>query len=266
MIPALTKYRSGGAPTGIAAYFASGERGIWLDPSDFSTMFQDAAGTTPVTAVGQSVGLIRDKSGNGIDFSQSTSTKRPVLGHDADGYYLQFTAANSQFLKSASRVSLEMQTDSACIFSKAAFDTNTSSPVILAKAYASSNIGRYWLFATSGNTLETDFQSTGSDVYAASNAFSSTATHLFSSTIDRTSALIYLRLDQAAFGSQVTLATGSPTANISTTSYTRLGAYGDASDSGETGNYMDGRIYNLVLRFTPTINTTDRNAIEALLA
>jgi hypothetical protein len=31
--------------------FANGEQGVWYDPSDFSTVFQDAAGTTPVTAV-----------------------------------------------------------------------------------------------------------------------------------------------------------------------------------------------------------------------
>jgi hypothetical protein len=42
--------------------FAAGEQGAWYDPSDFSTMFQDAAGTTPVTAVEQPVGLILDKS------------------------------------------------------------------------------------------------------------------------------------------------------------------------------------------------------------
>lgn len=41
--------------------FRSGEQGIWLDPSDFSTLFQDAAGTTPVTGVGQPVGLALDK-------------------------------------------------------------------------------------------------------------------------------------------------------------------------------------------------------------
>jgi hypothetical protein len=45
-----------------ATLFAMGEQGYWLDPSDFSTMFQDSAGTTPVTAVGQNVGLILDKS------------------------------------------------------------------------------------------------------------------------------------------------------------------------------------------------------------
>lgn len=45
-----------------AQLFAQGEQGAWYDPSDLSTMFQDAAGTTPVTAVGQAVGLILDKS------------------------------------------------------------------------------------------------------------------------------------------------------------------------------------------------------------
>ena len=45
-----------------SSLFTSGEQGVWYDPSDFSTMFQDAAGTTPVTAVEQPVGLILDKS------------------------------------------------------------------------------------------------------------------------------------------------------------------------------------------------------------
>lgn len=44
-----------------ADLFKFGEQGLWLDPSDFATMFQDAAGTTPVTAVEQPVGLMLDK-------------------------------------------------------------------------------------------------------------------------------------------------------------------------------------------------------------
>lgn len=45
-----------------ASLFAAGEPGAWYDPSDFSTLFQDSAGTTPVTAVAQQVGLMLDKS------------------------------------------------------------------------------------------------------------------------------------------------------------------------------------------------------------
>ena len=42
--------------------FKSGEQGVWYDPSDTTTLFQDSAGTTPVTASGQPVGLMLDKS------------------------------------------------------------------------------------------------------------------------------------------------------------------------------------------------------------
>jgi len=42
--------------------FANGEQGFWYDPSDMGTMYQDAAGTVPITAVGQPVGLMLDKS------------------------------------------------------------------------------------------------------------------------------------------------------------------------------------------------------------
>lgn len=44
-----------------ASLFANGEQGAWYDPSDLSTLFQDSAGTTPVTAVEQPVGLMLDK-------------------------------------------------------------------------------------------------------------------------------------------------------------------------------------------------------------
>ena len=42
--------------------FGASEPGAWYDPSDMSTLFQDSAGTTPVTAVEQPVGLMLDKS------------------------------------------------------------------------------------------------------------------------------------------------------------------------------------------------------------
>ena len=54
----------------IAALFESGEEGAWYDPSDMSTMYQDAAGTTPVTASGQPVGLILDKSKGGLSATE----------------------------------------------------------------------------------------------------------------------------------------------------------------------------------------------------
>ena len=67
---------NGWSPTYL---FQAGEQGAWYDPSDFNSMYQDAAGTTPVTAVEQPVGKILDKSGNGNHASQATSAARPVI-------------------------------------------------------------------------------------------------------------------------------------------------------------------------------------------
>lgn len=63
----------------VRAMFANNEQGFWYDPSDFSTMFQDAAGTTPVTALGQPVGKILDKSGRGNHAYQTTAPSRPTV-------------------------------------------------------------------------------------------------------------------------------------------------------------------------------------------
>ena len=71
--------------------FASNEPGVWYDPSDLSTLFQDSAGTVPVTAVEQPVGRILDKSGRGFHATQTTATSRPVLRQDGSGkHYLYF--------------------------------------------------------------------------------------------------------------------------------------------------------------------------------
>ena len=50
----------------ISSLFANNEQGLWYDPSDFASMFQDAAGTIPVTTVEQPVGLIIDKRNGGV--------------------------------------------------------------------------------------------------------------------------------------------------------------------------------------------------------
>ena len=80
-----------GASWSPADLFAASEVGVWYDPSDFSTMYQDSAGTIPVTAVGQVVGRINDKSGNGFHATQATTGNKPYLRQDANGMYnLQF--------------------------------------------------------------------------------------------------------------------------------------------------------------------------------
>ena len=65
--------------------FASGEKGVWFDANDISTLFQDAAGTIPVTAVGQKVGKWLDKSGNNNHATQSNTALQPTYQIDPEG-------------------------------------------------------------------------------------------------------------------------------------------------------------------------------------
>ena len=65
--------------------FLSSEKGAWFDANDLSTLFQDSAGTTPVTAVGQKVGKWLDKSGNGNHASQSNAALQPTYQIDPEG-------------------------------------------------------------------------------------------------------------------------------------------------------------------------------------
>lgn len=73
----------------ILALFAGGKQGAFYDPSDKSTLFQDVAGTVPVTKDGDPVALMRDKSGNGNHATQSVSTSRPIYKTDGILHWLK---------------------------------------------------------------------------------------------------------------------------------------------------------------------------------
>lgn len=60
------------APTDIAGLQ------LWLDFSDITTLFTDSAGTTPVTADGNPIGKVNDKSGNNNHATQGTTGNKPT--------------------------------------------------------------------------------------------------------------------------------------------------------------------------------------------
>ncbi|MCP4487837.1 MAG: hypothetical protein GY820_11045 [Gammaproteobacteria bacterium] len=58
---------------------------LWVDPSDTSTLFQDAGGTTPVSSAGDPVGLVLDKSGNDNHLTAPSDAARPVYAVSESG-------------------------------------------------------------------------------------------------------------------------------------------------------------------------------------
>lgn len=98
----LRDRQTGKRPYSPRFLFANGVQGFWYDPSDLSTLFQDVAGTVPVTGVEQPVALMLDKSGRGNHARQSTAIDRPILRMDAGGkYYLVANGANTGMQTSA---------------------------------------------------------------------------------------------------------------------------------------------------------------------
>jgi hypothetical protein len=96
-----TGFRAGWAPWTPAELFSASQQGVWYEPSDLSTLFQDAAGTTPVTADGQPVGRMNDKSGNGNNLSQTTLNRRPLYKTDGVKHWLKFDGVNDFLFSSA---------------------------------------------------------------------------------------------------------------------------------------------------------------------
>jgi hypothetical protein len=70
----------GGSAFSPSSLFASSEPGVWYDPSDLTTLFQDTAGTVAVTTPGQTVARMNDKSGRGNNATQATAASRPTYG------------------------------------------------------------------------------------------------------------------------------------------------------------------------------------------
>ena len=83
-----------------AQLFKNNEQGVWYDPSDISSMYQDAAMTIPVTANGDPIGAMMDLSGNGNHATQTVSASRPTYQTDGILHWLAFDGVDD-FIKSS---------------------------------------------------------------------------------------------------------------------------------------------------------------------
>ncbi len=83
----------------IRSMFSNSEQGFAYDPNDLTTLYQDAAGTIPVTGAGQPVAMMTDISGNNHIAIQTQSGLRPPLQKDATtGYYYLWPDGADDFL------------------------------------------------------------------------------------------------------------------------------------------------------------------------
>lgn len=123
--------------------FAQGEQGVWYDPSDLSTLFQDSAGTTPVTDVDQPVGRMLDKSGNGNHAVQATSASRPLLKREGSGrYYLLFDGTDDSLATSTMNMTATDEVTAAVALTKS---SNAARGMLL--EFTNASTGRFLIEA-----------------------------------------------------------------------------------------------------------------------
>ncbi len=126
--------------------FSTGEQGVWYDPSDMTTLFQDDAGTIPVTAADQVVGRILDKSGNNHHATQVTAASRPILRNSGVLWYLEFDGVDD-FLVTGN-VSFAA-TDKVSVFSGVRKLSDASVGIIVELDTVATNTGAFGLTAPS---------------------------------------------------------------------------------------------------------------------
>jgi hypothetical protein len=238
-----------------AALFASGEQGAWYDPSDFSTMFQDTAGTVPVTAVGQSVARINDKSGRGNHATQATTAARPLLEQDAGGrYYLRFDGVDDGMATSSINF------------------TATDKMTLLAGVLSSSTAASGCIFALSSTPFSTPG---GARHFVNNNAGGTYTPGAVMSALRGTGERgIFVQSVTGAFVSS-SIYDGALVDNETTLRINTVPATSTATDSGLTafanqpiyigslltGTRLNGRIYSLIVRGAAS-NTDQITAAE----
>ena len=248
------RWSTSGRPFSPAVLFANSEPGVWYDPSDLTTLFQDVAGTTPVTAAGQTVALMLDKSGNGLNATQSTAAARPEYQTDGTYHWLEFDGTDDFMVTPT----ITPGTDKAQVFAGLhwnALDASRGAVVNL-------NLGNYNSLALNApsavaNQLQfTGFgDNPGGSYSLVANGRPSAGTAVLTGLAEMSTGANSLREN----GVEVALG-GVAGAGDFAAAALSVGAWSNA------GSPFNGNLYSLITRFGPNLDTTTIEKTETYVA
>lgn len=89
----------------VLSLFKNSEKGLWLDFTDMSSMYQDVAGLNPVTAVTQQIQRVLDKSGNNHHAAKNSGSAPTFTASGA------FFNGLQQMLQTINQLDLGLSTD-----------------------------------------------------------------------------------------------------------------------------------------------------------
>lgn len=242
----------------IKSLFSLGEQGFAYDPSDLSTLYQDATRAIPVTAAGQPVGLMLDKSGRNNHAYQTVSASRPILQRNATtgAYYLAFDGVDD-FLQTNS---IDFTaTDEMSLFAGVRKLSDAASAIVAELSPSSAtNNGSFHLAApdsVSGNNYQFASRGTVRSIPATPPTYISPISNVVSVAGEIASNTAKIRVD----GAQV----AQSTATQGTGNYGNYPLY--IGRRGGASLPLNGHIYSLIGigRLTTDAETT---ALEKLIA
>lgn len=241
-----------------ARMFANNEPGVWFDPSDLSTLFQDSAGTVPVLADGDPVGLVRDKSGNEHHATQATLAERPIYRTGGGLRWLEFNGVN-QFLVTPT---ITPATDKVQVYAGVSKASNTGTGIVVEySADVNASPGSFYVLAplTSGTVRSFGATSRGSALaiaFMAANTIPSPSTNVVTMLSDIGGDSVKLRAD----GVQVAQSVSDQGTGGFTARQTYIGMRGGVSLP------FLGSLHGLVIRFGPILSADEIARAEAYLA
>lgn len=241
-------------PSFPRSLFSAGEQGVWFDPSDFSSLFQDAGETTPVTAVGQPVVRMRDKSGRGNHATLSNCT----LEVDADGFYC--IRPNGTSSKGETAAINFGSTSKMTCWSAVRPSSTAAGMVVELSANATTTNGSFWGLFVNNNSAGR-VSAGARPTVAADSVRSTLATYgsgilsSFCTTIDlslpTSTDKVKIYRDKASVAT-IALSEGADTA----------GNFGNHAlylfSRGGSGSYFSGDFYGLIIR-GDSVNESVRN-------
>lgn len=211
---------------------------LWLDGQDLTTLFQNTAGTTPVTASSQVVQLWRDKSSTGNNATSSSSS----MTYSQNGIYFPGTQTTGLSL-SASQLP-NGTADSTWFF---VINATTSSTVVFMGA-GSSGAGLRQFYLAGGN-LQADKSGVGG--ISGTVAANTGSNVIFSCLQSQTTTTLTGWQNGAQFG------TTSFSFNIGTTA---------ATIGSDLGSYIYTGYVGELLVYGATLSAVQRQQVEAYLA
>jgi hypothetical protein len=239
-----------------ATLFAANEPGIWLDPSDLSTVFTDTAGTTLAT-VGQAVARINDKSGNGFHATQATTARRPILRQDSEGlYYLEFDGVDDGM----STGTITPGTDKVQVIAGVRKLSDAAIGIIAeTSANAGANNGSFFLScptAVGQGTFRFNPRGTENRAADTTNIFPAPITSVVSGIAEISTDTSLIRVDGVQRGSN--------NLDQGTGNYLAYPLFVGARNNAAAR--FNGHIYSLIVRFGPNLDTSTITQAEQFVA